>query len=109
MTVMLGLSAPVPAGLDVHVVGGGAGWCFGSAMVGFDSVINSRLGVPAEHALDMAAPSAGAGAAAGNRLSTPLLTVILDAYLWEGSPHDYAVNVFYSCAQQQTPIIGAGM
>ena len=28
--------------------------CYSLAMVGMDSVINSRLGVPAEHALDLA-------------------------------------------------------
>lgn len=78
-------------------------------MVGFDSVINSRLGVPAEHALDMAALGTRTSLAPSRRLSTPLLTVILDAYLWDGSPHDYAVNVFYACAQRQTPLIGAGM
>ena len=28
--------------------------CYSQAMIGFDSVINSRLGVPPEHALDLA-------------------------------------------------------
>lgn len=73
--------------------------CFSMAMVGMDSVINARLGVPAEHALELSRhPSAIASAA--NRFNHNLLNVILDAYLWENTPHSYAISVFYGCAAQ---------
>jgi len=78
----------------------GAPLCYGYAMVGYDSVINSRLGVPAEHALGLAIENPGAITAQAN-YSTYVLRVALDAYLWQGSPDDYAVQVFYRCAQDQ--------
>jgi hypothetical protein len=27
-----------------------------------------------------------------------VLALMLAAYLWEGSPHSYAIHVFYECA-----------
>ena len=73
--------------------------CFAKAMIGMDSVINSRLGVPPEHALDLSI--LGAGATASKKYDEDLLTVILAAYLWKESPHSYAVNVFYDCARNE--------
>ena len=78
----------------------GAQFCYGYAMVGYDSVINSRLGVPAEHALALArinpiTPTADAS------YSTQVLKIVLDAYGWPDNPHDYAVRVFYNCAKDQ--------
>ena len=107
LTVLVGLNGPVNAQLDNSFVSPGAEWCFGSAMVGFDSVINSRLGVPPEHALNMVIVNNRGITIPINAQSTELLTVIFDAYLWQGSPHDYAVNVFYDCATRQAPIMGA--
>lgn len=74
--------------------------CYGHAMVGFDSVINSRLGVPAENALELASKNPLA-LVLHEQYSTYLLKVIWGAYLWNGNPHDYAVGVFYRCAEQQ--------
>ena len=68
--------------------------CYGKAMLGLDSVINSRLGVPAEHALDLARVIT----TRHESYSSDLLKTILNAYLWQGSPHAYAVRVFYKCA-----------
>ncbi|MDH5326910.1 MAG: hypothetical protein OEZ68_14675 [Gammaproteobacteria bacterium] len=73
--------------------------CFAKAMIGMDSVINSRLGVPAEHALDLSLLNREAKVA---KYDSELLNVILAAYLWENSPHSYAVNVFYDCARKHT-------
>jgi hypothetical protein len=78
----------------------GAPLCYAYAMVGYDSVINSRLGVPAEYALGLAIENPGTITAQAN-YSTYVLRVALDAYLWQGSPDDYAVQVFYRCAQDQ--------
>ena len=71
--------------------------CFSRAMVGMDSVINSRLGVPPEHALDLAVLES-ASDKRGMVFDEPLLAMILAAYLWVGSPHSYAIKVFYDCA-----------
>lgn len=81
--------------------------CYGAAMVGMDSVINSRLGVLPEHALELARVSQHS--AAGDELfSMELLNDVLAAYLWDGSPHSYAVKVFFECAQRQAPVRSAG-
>ena len=80
--------------------------CYTQAMVGMDSVINSRLGVPAEHALDMsreiATPvSMDLGEPTEPRFDMIILNVVLTAYLWEATPHSYAIKVFYDCASRQ--------
>lgn len=72
--------------------------CYGVAMVGYDSVINSRLGVLPEHALDLAEMQKVGGKRASYQPF--LLKVVLDAYLWEKSPHNYAVKVMYNCSMQ---------
>ena len=80
--------------------------CYASAMVGMDSVINARLGVPPEHALELAAlnlPVSGGS----QSYSKDMLKTILNAYLWQQSPHSYAVKVFYRCAMEQDPLHSA--
>jgi hypothetical protein len=69
--------------------------CFSTAMIGMDSVINARLGVPAEHALDLASVPVSHNS---GPYDVHMLKVILNAYLWHGTPHSYAINVFYDCA-----------
>lgn len=79
--------------------------CYGAAMVGMDSVINSRLGVVPEDVLHLA--RVNGLALSDERFSTDLLNTIMHAYLWEGTPHSYAVNVFYGCAQDKAPLRSA--
>jgi len=86
----------------------GAQLCYGYAMVGFDSVINSRLGVPAEYALGLAEKNP-ITAVTDDRYSTRVLKIVLDAYMWPDSPHDYAVGVFYQCAKLQGTARGASL
>lgn len=74
--------------------------CFAKAMVGMDSVINSRLGVPPEHALDLTIEPTKTGSTSAE-FDSHTLNVILDAYLWEDTPHTYAVKVFFNCAQRK--------
>ncbi len=83
--------------------------CYSRAMIGFDSVINSRLGVPAEHALELSLlkPVSSSTTSLSKTYSAPMLKTILDAYLWQESPHSYAVKVFYRCAQSQGPMRSA--
>lgn len=80
--------------------------CYGYAMVGMDSVINARLGVPAERALDLARLTT-VSAHDEHTYSVSLLSNIFNAYMWEGSPHSYAIQVFYECAQKAKPIRSA--
>jgi len=82
--------------------------CYGFAMIGMDSVINSRLGVPAEHALELA-KTTHVSAQGGPTYSMELLNNILNAYLWQDSPHTYAINMFYQCAQRQEPMRSASI
>lgn len=76
-------------------------FCYSQAMIGLDSVINSRLGVPAEHALDLAILNHRRVSPSQLIYSRALLQTILDAYLWQESPHSYAVKVFYRCAREE--------
>jgi len=89
---------PIPASsYEYPVYGASQQACFSSAMVGMDSVINARLDVPPEHALDLSRVSQSST----NKESTydsHILNIVLNAYLWKESPHNYAVKVFYDCA-----------
>ena len=82
--------------------------CFGYAMVGYDSVINSRLGVPAEYALGLALKNP-LKTTSDERYSINVLKTALNAYMWSGSPHDYAVQVMYRCAKAQGNFLDANL
>ena len=84
--------AMTPSMFDVRMQG-----CFSRAMVGMDSVINARLGVPAEHALALSVRE-DVGSNDEAVFDEPLLAMILTAYLWKDSAHSYAIKVFYDCA-----------
>jgi alanine-alpha-ketoisovalerate/valine-pyruvate aminotransferase len=74
--------------------------CYSLAMVGMDSVINSRLGVLPEHVVDLASRPQSVLSVNSEPYDHNLLNVILDAYLWKETPHSYAIKVFYKCAQK---------
>ena len=82
--------------------------CYGFAMVGMDSVINSRLGVPAEHAFELARLTE-VSSQGGTMYSKDMLNNVLNAYMWKGTPHAYAINMFYQCAQRQSPMRSASI
>src|SRR3569832_2268245 len=82
----------------------GALYCYAHAMVGFDSEINSRLGVPAELTVGLASKNPAAAVSHEN-YAQHMAKVVLDAYMWKVSPHDYAVGVFYHCAQHQASLL----
>jgi len=82
--------------------------CYSQAMIGYDSVINSRLGVPAEHALDLAVLGNNKQVSSTQKVySGALLKTILDAYLWSEDPHSYAIKVFFRCAQEDSQMKSA--
>ena len=82
--------------------------CFGYAMVGYDSVINSRLGVPAEYALGLALKNP-LKKTSDERYSINVLKTALNAYMWSGSPHDYAVQVMFRCARAKGNFLDANL
>ncbi len=65
--------------------------CYAKAMIGYDSVINARLGVLPDDLVK----------SFGYRTSSEIgyIKVALGAYKWKGSPHQYANHIFYVCAQ----------
>jgi hypothetical protein len=78
--------------------------CYGLAMVGMDSVINSRLGIYPELILHLATTDPRAVIASPEEItsaapySARLLRVIYEAYLWQGEPHEYASQVLATCS-----------
>jgi hypothetical protein len=88
------------AAYDYNAFGSEQDDCFAKAMVGMDSVINSRLGVPPEHALDLTLEPRRAGSTT-DEYDSNTLNIILAAYLWKETPHTYAIKVFFNCAQKK--------
>jgi hypothetical protein len=84
--------------------------CFTHAMLGMDSVINARLGVLPEHVVALTAKTAAVDSKADNNreadFDQPVLTLMLNAYLWQGSAHSYAIQVFYDCAASTAVMAG---
>ncbi len=76
--------------------------CYAVAMIGYDTVINSRLGVPADEAVDLARIQKSS--VDGDSFAPFLLKVVLEAYMWQSSPHSYAVKVMYNCASTRAPL-----
>jgi hypothetical protein len=76
--------------------------CYSKAMIGYDSVINARLGVPPEQALSYTARAPDATPEQAQYLDN-ILIVVWGGYLWKSSPHNYAISVFYHCAHD-TPL-----
>jgi len=99
LTAMLGNIPVIVMAFEHNTFGSDQEQCFAKAMIGMDSVINSRLGVPPEHALDLTVLPQQTGASTV-KFDNPTLNVILAAYLWDDSPHAYAVKVFFNCARQ---------
>jgi len=71
--------------------------CYATAMIGYDYVINSRVGLPIEHALNTVSVSMSASNI-HNIYKTELKNIVSHAYQWRGDPHIYAVKVLYECA-----------
>ena len=100
ITVILFGLPNLVAAFEYNAFGSDQDDCFAKAMVGMDSVINSRLGVPPEHALDLTIEPRRTGSSV-DEYDSKTLNIILAAYLWKDTPHTYAIKVFFSCAQQK--------
>jgi len=73
--------------------------CYSRAMVGLDSVINSRIGVPIEEAMEITRKQGQFPI--GDQFEESYLMAVLNAYLWSGTPHTYAIKVFSDCTLEQ--------
>jgi len=81
---------------EVEELGPSEQACYAASMIGFDSVINSRLGVVPEHALELT-DGHNTFEKDSPLHRNALLNTIWNAYLWKGSPHTYAVKSFAGC------------
>lgn len=68
--------------------------CYAKAMIGYDSVINSRVGLYPEKSIHITNNSLPDESPL-SRIN--LLRTIMGAYLWGGTPHAYAVKTFGEC------------
>ena len=76
--------------------------CYAVAMVAYDTVINSSLGLPLDEIIDSMVRN--------NSEDTSviyqdfLMLVVMDAYNWQGSPHTYAVKALFQCAANHSDV-----
>jgi len=73
--------------------------CYTLAMVGYDHVINSRVGVPIKHSRDTMSVNHNSPDVR-ETYKLHILDVVDNAYAWEASPHEYAVKVLYGCGKR---------
>lgn len=104
LMVVISGQASIACGADrVHAPQLATLHCYGLAMVGMDSVINSRLGVHPELILPLATLDPNAAIVSPEEItseapySTLLLRILYEAYLWDGEPHEYASDVLDTC------------
>lgn len=65
--------------------------CYSLGTIGHDTVVNADSGVSPYDALMSAEIDGG--------MSVMLTNVILNAYKWQASPHEYAIKVYTDCTQ----------
>ncbi len=73
--------------------------CYSVSMVGYDSVINSDLGLPLDEVIDSMV-SNNSSFQTLDIYQDYLLLVVMDAYNWDGSPHTFAVKSMFQCAKK---------
>jgi len=73
--------------------------CYSRAMVGLDSVINSRIGVPIEEAIEITRKLGKVNIS--DQFDQSYLLAVIHAYMWNGTPHTYAIKVFSECTVEQ--------
>lgn len=71
--------------------------CYAAAMIGYDYVINSRVGLPLQNAISTVSIN-NDSRTIRDTYKYQLKDIVYNAYLWEESPHTYATTVMYNCA-----------
>lgn len=106
MTVMLlvstGYTAVVSANTQTTNSTATAQQCYAMAMLGKDTVINARLGLPPEHALKLTRLSSSENTQHDKdvaKFDFTALDIMLAAYLWNGTPQSYAASVMRDCVK----------
>jgi len=95
------LTLPATASTDVTTtIKYDTRYCYAYAMIGEDSVINSRLGLLPEQLMELARLDS-ANTTTAPRYSPVLLRTILDAFLWQESPQHYAQSILHNCNSYQ--------
>ena len=72
-------------------------YCYAYAMIGKDSVINSRLGLLPEKLIELARIGKDE-TTTPPQYSMVLLRTILDAFLWKESPELYSQTILHNCS-----------
>jgi len=75
------------------------GVCYAKAMIGYDSVVNSRVGLNPEESIHITKNSFKDTHPLSNK---SLLRVIMGAYLWNGAAHSYAIITLSDCVRNTT-------
>lgn len=76
--------------------------CYAVAMVAYDTVINSNLGLPLDEIIDSMVKNNSPDTI--DIYQDFLMLVVMDAYNWQGSPHTYAVKALYQCAANHSDV-----
>lgn len=104
-TVMLlfcmGYTATVSANSQANV-NSRSQQCYAMAMLGKDTVINARLGLPPEHALELTKLTSSSKTEQNKnevKFDNTALDIMLAAYLWHGTPQGYAASVLRDCVK----------
>jgi len=93
---LLLLALPAAGNTNITTREHDVSYCYAYAMIGKDSVINSRLGLLPEQLIHHAKLNATRNDVTP-RYSPVLLKAILGAFLWKESPQSYAHAIFESC------------
>jgi len=98
--LLTGLLLTVPATGNANVapiIEYDTNYCYAYAMIGEDSVINSRLGLLPENLMELARVK-NSETTLPPHYSMVLLRTILDAFMWEKSPQHYARTILHNCS-----------
>jgi len=76
--------------------------CYAVAMVAYDTVINSNLGLPLDEIIDSMVKNNSPDTI--DIYQDFLMLVVMDAYNWQGSPHTYAVKALFQCAAKHSEV-----
>ena len=96
---LLGCNSALATGLGQH-----ESECYSVAMVGYDSVINSNLGLPLDQVINTLVEHNNDTENTLEIYREYLLLVVMEAYQWEGTPHMYAARTMYHCAAKHAEI-----
>jgi len=93
LILSLFLSTTVSASVDILNLSDNERICYGKARIGYDFVVNSRLGMLPDQGVNLVGY--------GTPHAEFYLESILGAYLWKDSAHNYADKMFTKCIKNK--------